>query len=276
MRNLLRRGCEVQDSCCFCESQGEDAIHLFKNCWWIRSLLNGFDLPDAVWNNLCDSPGYWVWLCAKVSSEEQFRTLLCGLWLGWRVRNDIVHGKEGYNIRALQLQLKFLLKEFNGSTRDQLSFMEEGFEGTSAPVFICDGAFDPVKRRAGFGVAVLVHKKLVAVKAGWEDNVSSVLEAECRALRLGMFMAKELRMDQAFFCSDSREAVWALNCAVWRGVNVQLIGECMELLDIHQDWNLYDISREQSIVADWLARKARTEQWEWSLVHSFPEGMPVV
>ncbi|CAM8977245.1 unnamed protein product [Rhodiola kirilowii] len=275
MRNLLRRGCDVQDRCCFCSSHGEDAVHLFKNCWWIRSLLNGFDLPDAVWNNTCDSPGYWIWLCAKVSSEEQFRTLLCGLWLEWRVRNNIVHGKEDYNIRALQLKLKFLLQEFDANNRNQNLFMGDGLVETSNQIIICDGAFDHEKRRAGFGVAVLVQKKLVAIKAGWEDNISSVFEAECRALRLGMFLANELRLERAVFCSDSREAIWALNLAIWReGVNVQLIGECLDLLDSHQGWELVGIAREQSVVADWLARKARAEQWEWSGGQAFPEGIP--
>ncbi|KAL9668847.1 hypothetical protein QQ045_006387 [Rhodiola kirilowii] len=224
MRNLLRRGCEVQDRCCFCGCQGEDAIHLYKNCWWMRSLLYGFDVPTVVWNNQCDSPGYWLWLCAKTSSEEQFRTLLCGLWFGWRVRNEMGHGKEGFDIQSLQLKLKFLLKEFNDISKSQTLLMEGEYEGLPDQVVMCDGAFDPEKRRAGYGVVVLKHKRIAAVKAGWEVNISSSLEAECKAIQVGMEWAHDQKLEKVLICSDSREAIWALSLGSWKdGSSVRVL-----------------------------------------------------
>ncbi|KAL9688142.1 hypothetical protein QQ045_032557 [Rhodiola kirilowii] len=276
MRNLLIRGCEVIDKCYLCDSPGENAVHVFQNCWWMRSLLNCFDLPVAVWSNLCDSPGYWLWLAAKTCTEEQFRTLVCGLWLGWRNRNEIAHGKGGQSIVSLQLKLKFLLKEFSSSSNLQEVAREEVSLSSKTPTILCDGAYDPELRRAGFGVAVFKEGQLALVRAGWEDNCSSVLDAECRAILLGLEAAEEQQFETAVFCSDSREALWALNLAAWKdGVSLCWIERCLQHLDDHPNWQLRGIPRKQNCVADWLARKARTSKWIWQQGQEIPSDLPV-
>ncbi|CAM8877661.1 unnamed protein product [Rhodiola kirilowii] len=275
-RNLMKRGCVVQDKCCFCDSKGEDAIHLFKNCWWMRSLLNGFDIPDEVWSNQCDSPGYWLWLSAKFSSETQFRSLLYGLWLGWRVRNDLVHGKEGYNFQSLQLKLNFLLREFNANSNSQALRLEGRYEDFQGKVILCDGAYDPESRRAGFGVVVMQDKRIVTVRADWDCNTSSSFEAECKAVRMGMEVAQGQMWEKVLFCSDSREIVWALLLGSWKdGANVRLLKDCMALLDDHQGWQLRSIPREHVAVADWLAKKARVEYWSWKELQGVPSSLPL-
>ncbi|CAM8982614.1 unnamed protein product [Rhodiola kirilowii] len=276
-RNLLIRGCEVIDKCYLCDRPGENAIHVFKNCWWTRSLFNCFDIPATVWCNLCDSPGYWLWLAAKTCTEEQFRTLVCGLWLGWKARNDIVHGKRGLSIVSLQLKLKFLLKEFSGNSKLQEALQEDVILRSKIPTFLCDGAFDPELGRAGFGVAILKEGQVALVRAGWEECFSSVLEAECRAILAALEAAEEQQLETAVFCTDSREALWALNLAIWKdGVSLRWIDRCLQLLDDHPHWQIRGISRRQNSVADWLARKARANKWSWTLGQEIPSDLPVI
>ncbi|KAL9675746.1 hypothetical protein QQ045_003952 [Rhodiola kirilowii] len=46
--------------------------------------------------------------------------------------------------------------------------------------------------------------------------VPSAVEAECRAMRLGMEMAADLKLEKVTLLSDSTELIWALNMGSWR------------------------------------------------------------
>ncbi|CAM8982799.1 unnamed protein product [Rhodiola kirilowii] len=112
MQNLARRGCNVINVCWHCGRSGESSLHLFRDCWWIRGLLQDVNLPKGVWENQCGDSGYWIWLCAKLCSQEEFMSLLGGLWLGWKSRNDKVHGQQGGDILFLRLRLKCIIREW--------------------------------------------------------------------------------------------------------------------------------------------------------------------
>ncbi|KAL9676800.1 hypothetical protein QQ045_005020 [Rhodiola kirilowii] len=118
MQNLARRGCEVNNYCCQCGAKGEHTLHLFRDCWWTNELLQDHVLPHSVWRNQCNEPGYWLWLCAKLCKEEEFSTLLLALWLVWKNRNDIIHGKEGKMMEDLKLRLRWLWKEARHGRKD--------------------------------------------------------------------------------------------------------------------------------------------------------------
>ncbi|CAM8900015.1 unnamed protein product [Rhodiola kirilowii] len=75
MNNLLRRGCLVENACRHCGFQTEDALHLFRDCWWVKSVLQEVNLPGEVWNNQCDDPDYWIWLCAKLCLKGRLQGL---------------------------------------------------------------------------------------------------------------------------------------------------------------------------------------------------------
>ncbi|CAM8999722.1 unnamed protein product [Rhodiola kirilowii] len=146
MTKLERRGCQVINRCTHCGVLGESAIHLFKNCAWMKGLLGQLKLPDVVWSNECTDPGYWLWLCAKMCSESEFKGLLCGLWLGWRNRNDLAHGKMGRRVEDLRLRLQFMLKEFRegkGLGDSYLLLKEDIKKGAW---ILCDGAFEPTSK----------------------------------------------------------------------------------------------------------------------------------
>ncbi|CAM8918014.1 unnamed protein product [Rhodiola kirilowii] len=277
MESLERRGCEVDNRCAHCGCRGERAMHVFKECWWIRSLLDECQLPDSVWNNHCRDPGYWLWLCAKVCSEAEFISLLCGLWLGWKNRNELAHGKVGRSLTDLKARLHFLLMEVrNGCQRKFLCFddLEEPKEGATV---MCDGSFDSGSRRGGWGVVLLQDGKVEVVKAGWSEGMASSFEAECRALQQGLELADHLQIQKAFFVSDSMEAVRAISAGTWRADSFSLgIRDCIKLLDSHPGWSVVSTARDSNRAADWLARKAREEEWEWSSSCAIPLFCPTL
>ncbi|CAM8958980.1 unnamed protein product [Rhodiola kirilowii] len=265
LQNLERRGCSVVNICWHCGTCRENSMHMFRDCSWMKSLLQGWNIPQEVWENQCDNPGYWLWLCAKLCSEKEFISLLYGLWLGWKNRNDIAHGKEGSNIQTLQLRMRWLMKEWKNGMNEPCwwDIQKDRFE--EELVILCDGSYDQENREAGVG-AVVLHKGAVSrAKAEWVDNVNSVLEAECKAIRLGMMLASELELRKVTIFSDSREAIWALSLGSWRSgaYNMEVL-RCIGILDEHPNWALGSISRESNTIADWLARKARMEKWSWS------------
>ncbi|KAL9664864.1 hypothetical protein QQ045_020273 [Rhodiola kirilowii] len=252
-------------------------MHLFKECWWMMSLLDECQLPDTVWNNQCREPGYWLWLCAKVCSDSEFTSLLCGLWLGWKNRNDLVHGKEERNLMELKARLQFLLMEVkNGCRRNVLRFSDLE-EAKADAIVMCDGSFDSGSRRGGWGVVLLQDEKVEVVKAGWSEGLTSCFETECKALKLGLELADSLQIQKAILVSDSAEVVWAINAGTWRaGTSLSGIRDCIKLMDSHPGWSIVSTARELNRAADWVARKARMEKWGWSCSNAIPMFCPTL
>ncbi|KAL9670606.1 hypothetical protein QQ045_008160 [Rhodiola kirilowii] len=149
MQNLSRRGCVVENKCWLCGKAGEYALHLFRDCWWIKWLLQDLHLPSVVWNNHCTSPGYWLWLSAKVCLEEEFKTFLCGLWLGWKHRNSIVHGKENGTSESLKVKLKWMINEFKNGGKDPCWSWDQCVKLNENHVIMCDGSYDMSTKEAG-------------------------------------------------------------------------------------------------------------------------------
>ncbi|KAL9659116.1 hypothetical protein QQ045_028206 [Rhodiola kirilowii] len=206
-QNLARRGCDVENFCWRCGKGGEDSIHLFKDCWWSRSLLQAFNLPVGIWGNQCPSPGYWIWLSAKIYSREEFVTLLGGLWLWWKDRNEMVHGGDGSDIPLLQLRLRGMLNEWKAGARRHLWWNMQGGRDEAEPVIQCDGSFDQASRMAGAGAVFIEQGSVGGVKAVWAENVSSVLVAKCRTIRLGMELAIELNLPKTVYKGRKKKTI---------------------------------------------------------------------
>ncbi|CAM8943972.1 unnamed protein product [Rhodiola kirilowii] len=275
MQNLERRGCTVRNSCCFCGAAGESALHIFKDCWWMKYLLSVLDLPAAVWDNLCDGPGYWLWTCAKVCQEDQFKKLLCGLWLGWKNRNEIIHGKAGRSPEELKTRLLFMLSEIRKGDKVLSWWCSLIIDCNAVPIIFCDGSYEPKTRRAGMGTVLVVNGKVDNVKAAFKENISSALEAECQAIEMALNLAQEKDLDTVTLLTDSREALWALNMGSWRTeACLGNVRNCIQQLDEHPRWTVESISRKDNATADWLAKKARMDRWEWSLSSAVPRAIP--
>ncbi|KAL9666801.1 hypothetical protein QQ045_001143 [Rhodiola kirilowii] len=242
--NLARRGCDIENVCSHCGRVREDCLHLFRDYLWIRSLLQEFDLHLGVWENQCDNPGYWIWMCAKIFYEEEFflleeefKALLCGLWMGWKDRNERVHGKVGSDMQKLQLRLRlFFLKEWRAGNKQVLWWNRQVKGSFEEPVIQCDGSYDQQTREAGARAVVFWRGKIEGARAEWANDIISVLEAKCRAIKRGMKLAGEFNLNKVTLLSHSSEVIWALNMGVWRsgGCGPEL-KECIKLLEEHLD-----------------------------------------
>ncbi|CAM8965691.1 unnamed protein product [Rhodiola kirilowii] len=275
MVNLEKRGIEVYNKCRLCGRWGESSIHMFKECTWMSSFLEELSLPDAVWSNQCMDPGYWLWLCAKICSENDFKNLLCGLWLGWRNRNELIYGKGGWSFAELRIKLKFLLKELRDGHK--LGELDSDFTGqlNEGAWLLCDGAFDQATRIGGWGVVYILEGKVEAIKAGWLEGAGSSFEAECNAIMEGFKLAEQRDVQKVRIATDSKEALWAINLGTWsRDMNLEIIKNCLIRLEEHPGWTLVNIAREKNTTADWLARKARLSRWSWSVEGAIPRDLP--
>ncbi|CAM8979009.1 unnamed protein product [Rhodiola kirilowii] len=262
--NLLRRGCDVENVCAHCGGSGESTMHLFKDCWWIRALFEGSQLPDEVWNNHCADTSYWLWLCGKVCSESEFTELLCGLWLGWKDRNEVVHGKEGKDLNSLKVSLRFLLGEIRTGPLRRITRSIDLQADHEGLVVMCDGSFGVDLRRGGWGVVAMRNGLVETAMAGWWDGVATSFEAECEAMQQGFALAKFLHVRKATFVTDSAEVAWAINAGSWRpDASLERIRKCIAMMDEQSDWSVMSVARDCNQAADWLSKRARLDEWTW-------------
>ncbi|KAL9691627.1 hypothetical protein QQ045_012052 [Rhodiola kirilowii] len=276
MQNLARRGCEVNNICCQCGIKREHALHIFRDCWWSREVLQDLHLPQVVLENQCQDPGYWLWLCAKQCKEDQFGTLLMALWLVWRNRNEIIHGKEGKRIEEVKIRLSSLVKEVRYGKEDLFWWnVQQVANGQQDTVIMCDGSFDETTKNAGAGAILIEEGRVQEVRARFFDKACSMLQAECQAILLGLQLARESNRQKVKLFTDSREALWAIIAGSWKPeAFVKELKDCIGVLDEHRGWRLGGIDRAANSQADWLARKARGEGWEWKNSTAIPFGLP--
>ncbi|KAL9689163.1 hypothetical protein QQ045_033596 [Rhodiola kirilowii] len=210
-------------------------------------------------------PGYWLWLCAKVCNEEEFKRLLCGLWTCWKDRNELAHGKDGGKLDVLKRNLCWLIKECMEGVKDLCWWETNDWGGDQEPIIFCDGSFDPDKRRGGAGAILTSGKAINGVRASFIVNCWSPFEAELMALNLGMEMALEHNLSKVKFFTDSKEVLWAFNLGSWRlDVESSVINKGIRAFDDHPGWILGAIRRDSNVAADQIARKARIDSWQWS------------
>lgn len=269
--NLARRGCLVDLKCPSCGARVETSLHVFRDCWCARSLLTKLEINEATLSIDCKDPGYWLWICAKLCSKEQFRQLLCGLWFLWFRRNSILHGSDEIGIDSLYAKMKFFLSHF--ASKPDLNMV--GYCSLVAEEdcinFCCDGSWSPAVRDGGWGFAATANGLIIAVGAGWKEGISSCHIMEGHALVESFKFAADHQWNKAIFTVDS--------ALVYRAV---VLGQCPELfnhswlltcwkfLELFPNWSLLIVSRDEIPMADPLARKAREEHWSWKCTEAIP------
>ncbi|KAL9670504.1 hypothetical protein QQ045_008057 [Rhodiola kirilowii] len=103
------------------------------------------------------------------------------------------------------------------------------------------------------------------------------MEAEIKALKLGLELAQKIDSSKVMLLTDSTEALWALNLGTWRqDACIEEIKECLQLLDDHPNWAVGGIGRESNGLTDWLAKKARIYKWKWSNDAAIPRDLPLL
>lgn len=131
---LKKRGVMTDFICMLCGQKGEDATHLFMNCWWARALWNRLDISFTD-EERSDEPKGWLWSTFETKNLSDIRKVLVALWAIWSNRNAILHGNSGWCIEQssykvfsiLEQQKKkglcgLLLSSVENSNSDKLDF----------------------------------------------------------------------------------------------------------------------------------------------------------
>ncbi|KAL9682381.1 hypothetical protein QQ045_014178 [Rhodiola kirilowii] len=181
---------------------GVYALHFFRDCWWMKGLLQDLHLPNAIWINQCTSMDYWIWLSAKVCLEEEFKALLCGLWLGWRHRNNLLYNGENSSIEFLKVKMRWLLNEWRQGAKDPCWSLEQNAYPKDGPVIMCDGSYDISSKEGGGGAVLISEGKVHNTNAEYFCYASSVLEVAMKAVKLGMDLALKMDLAKVFILTD--------------------------------------------------------------------------
>ncbi|KAL9667325.1 hypothetical protein QQ045_001677 [Rhodiola kirilowii] len=124
----------------------------------------------------------------------------------------------------------------------------------------------------GLGTAVLGQDGgVLRVQADIMKRSSCVSEGEGLAMFGGMRLASSMGLNRVCFETDSTEVYKAV-CLGWgaAGWCDSWIVEATHLLESHEEQSTGLIGREQNVLADRLAFKARQEDWRWSETLSVP------
>ncbi|KAL9689246.1 hypothetical protein QQ045_033681 [Rhodiola kirilowii] len=127
----------------------------------------------------------------------------------------------------------------------------------------CDCSWGPFNEFMGLVIAVIGQDgEVLRVQADIVKRSSCVSEGEGLALLGGMRLASLMGFNRFCFETDSAEVYRAI-CLGWgaTGWCNSWIVEATHLLDSHERWSIGLIGREQNVLADTLAFKARQEDW---------------
>ncbi|CAM8888030.1 unnamed protein product [Rhodiola kirilowii] len=269
--NLFRRGCQVDLHCPRCGSYFESTDHIFLKCWWAvdfwKQLLNVKRVMELDFHTLAD----WVWYCLEVYSRQDLTLIFYGARWIWFARNSMVHKGVFYRVEEAVARVKALVNDYATPTYKFIVSRDEATQVWLAPKqgefkVNCDGAWCPEGRRAGLAIVGRDHNGLVLfAKALHLGKAHSALEAEGKALLLGMKEAQLRGWSKVTFSSDSAEACLIVMGKAGRCYNEEgWRTDFQKLLNAFTNWNIEHVFREGNMVADVLAVKACKEAWSWS------------
>ncbi|KAL9683613.1 hypothetical protein QQ045_015436 [Rhodiola kirilowii] len=155
--NLIRRGCRVDSNCVVCGARWEDSIHVFLNCRWAKEFWNSLlNMPEFL-NLSFTTLGDWIWYCLQEMQSEELSKNFCGArWIWWN-RNQLYHSKEGVDLNTAVLKVRRAVTELSqAGFRFVVSKPEPGDRWVPPETgyfkISCDGAWNPLSKRAGIGV----------------------------------------------------------------------------------------------------------------------------
>lgn len=91
---------------------------------------------------------------------------------------------------------------------------------------------------------------------------SCALDTENHGLVAGLKLAESLLSSCIIYCSDSVEAIWAIQSGQGvPGNSSQVAMQGMQLLFSNPRWVLHHIGREDNKMADFMARRERGCSW---------------
>lgn len=190
--NLRRKGCAYQLECAFCRFRGEDAMHIFVTCWWAISFWSRLGIhliSDSENGNIID----WVWKLLTTQDHDTIRRGVAAIWVIWKNRNEIAHGKKGWSLDQCAFKTESILLNSTRRALTSLVQSQDALLGSNdLPVFHCDGAWDHRSGYGGFAAVGIMGKTVIGCVADHTSLCGSALHAELMGMVAGFDMAEAL------------------------------------------------------------------------------------
>ncbi|CAM8888420.1 unnamed protein product [Rhodiola kirilowii] len=268
--NLRRRGCPTEQGCWFCGFKEETTCHIFLDCWWIKEFWRKMGLlllTEQDFNSVADL----LWFLMTEGHVSDLKKVMVGCWVVWYNRNLQAHGKKGMSLDGCCMRTQSALMQFERQFLLGYSAVEDSTESGDLVNIFCDGSWSPTSNVGGLAAVAVTGDTILCCRAEWYHNCVSVFDMECKAILAGLSLAKTHQWGLVSIRSDSSNGLWAIQTGAWHTeVFSQEAKEGMSLLAAHKEWSLNFIFREDNILADRLAKKARTDRWSWNAFDAIP------
>lgn len=135
----------------------------------------------------------------------------------------------------------------------------------------CDGSWSGNSKRGGWAAVAMVDNTVIQCISGFSVNSSSSFVEEIRGLLAVMNMAVSMGFASVDFYADNSNLIWSLQSG-YRGDDYAglLLAKTSNLFYQNLKWSINHVFRDFNSIADFLARKARTDQWSWDLHNAIP------
>lgn len=272
---LRRRGVLSNNLCVFCGYNGEDAKHIFISCWWVQALWRNIEVIFSS-EDMLGSPKEWLWNIFERENMLDLRKIMVGIWVIWMNRNLIYHGKQGWCSVQCNYKISSILEQFNKRTLIGLQLsLDSAVDGDGKVDIYCDGSWSHLTQTGGAAAVAMCNECILFCQAKFLELCESALEAEILGVVIGLKLAAQNKCRKVVLHVDSTEAIWALQSGSVEATRIAgILKEGLQLLEDNPNWGLSHVFRENNIVTDFMAKKARMDKWNWEFELAIPRCLP--
>ncbi|CAM8911363.1 unnamed protein product [Rhodiola kirilowii] len=269
--NLVKRGIQLVNKCKLCGVSHENASHLIKHCWWSKCLWFSWGMRNVIDYLEPGDVADMLWWFVFESDTEKLRLFLMGTWLIWKNRNEVWHGKSGWDPGRASLYGRNILQSFTGNSlfgSVDINWLANCWRKPLQGEYTInvDGSWRSSEGMMGLGVVCRSPNCLVLwALAKQVAGGSCASDAEGRAFEWASALADKDGLSPVSFEVDSSDLAEALvyQCSSKRWSSGWLAPTVERWLK-WPDWRVTLIQRDHNREADCLARKACSESWSWS------------
>ena len=282
---LYRRGCQIEPQCPLCATDIETMDHLFQGCphtlaIWDLAKQHRW-IPFQVHPNTT-SPWLTQWRSLLATFDRNsLQRLAFLLWSIWKMRNAVIFQQQAVQPIKCLIRAKRLCAEWRIRTCMSVDHIKQGsfFTPPNKNLFIrwhpptpgavklnFDGSRQGHSAAGGFIIRDWRGEILLMGASNYGDT--SVLMAECRALRDGLVAARNYAFSNLVIEGDNSMVIGAFNKTMKFPWCIKTIMQDIHLLARQTHvFNATHIFREANMAADWLSKFGHSIADTWLDTH---------